>query len=321
MIFRSKAKWIIGAVAVAIFASASTVEAGWLFHRHRHRGHGSSGGWGGSSGGWGGSGGGWGSSGGWGGGGWGSSGGYGGYGGSSGGYGASYGGGYHQGTVIEGSGTVIEGAPTTPPAPPAGGTETPPPPPGAGDAVPGGTTYLDRNSVLISVNVPNEAKIFVNGNATRSSGAARQYISRGLTAGRQYTYELRAEMDIAGQTVSDTQVVQLTAGERTQVAFNLAAKAEQNASKSTRTKLTLNVPADAQVFLAGQETKSTGERREFVSSKVAGGGKWDNYTIRVVANVNGQAQEKEQTIKLIPGEDQELTIDFDAAEVALTASR
>jgi uncharacterized protein (TIGR03000 family) len=180
---------------------------------------------------------------------------------------------------------------------------------------------MQRDAVLISVNVPAEAKIFVNGNPTRSTGTSRQYISRGLTTGRQYTYELRAEMEVAGQTVSDTQTVQLTAGERTQVAFNLAAKAEQNAAKSTKTKLTLNVPADAKVFLAGQETKSTGEHREFVSSKVSAGGKWDNYTIRVVANVNGQPMEKEQTIKLIPGEDQELTINFDTADVALTASR
>jgi uncharacterized protein (TIGR03000 family) len=175
---------------------------------------------------------------------------------------------------------------------------------------------------MISVNVPAETKIFVNGNSTRSTGTSRQYISRGLSAGRQYTYELRAELDVNGQTVSDTQVVQLTAGERTQVAFNLSQKAEQNAAKSTRTKLTLNVPADAKVYLAGQETRSTGERREFVSSKVSGGGKWDSYTVRVVANINGQQQEKEQTIKLIPGEDQELTIGFDASsEVALTASR
>jgi len=212
--------------------------------------------------------------------------------------------------------------PTTPPTPPAG-SETPPPPPGADGALPGGTTYnMQRDAVLISVNVPAEAKIFVNGNPTRSTGTSRQYISRGLAAGRQYTYELRAELEVNGQTVSDTQMVQVTAGERTQVAFNLAQKAEQNAAKRTRTKLTLNVPADAKVYLAGQETKSTGEKREFVSSKVTEGGKWDSYTVRVVANINGQEQEKEQTIKLIPGEDQELTIGFDApANVALTAAR
>jgi uncharacterized protein (TIGR03000 family) len=181
---------------------------------------------------------------------------------------------------------------------------------------------MNRNSVLISVNVPAGAKIYVNGNATRSTGPSRQFISRGLVAGRQYTYELKAEMNVAGETVTDTQVVRLTAGEQTQVAFNLTDKAEQNAAtSSTKTKLTLNVPADAKVYLAGQETKSLGERREFISSKVAPGGKWDNYTVRVVANVNGEPVEREQTIQLLPGEDRELTFDFNSPDLALTASR
>jgi uncharacterized protein (TIGR03000 family) len=174
---------------------------------------------------------------------------------------------------------------------------------------------------LISVNVPAEAKIYVNGSPTRSTGSSRQYISRGLVAGRQYTYEFKAEMNVNGQTVSDTQVVRLTAGEQTQVAFNLTEKAEQNASRSAPTRLTLNVPADAKVYLAGQETKSAGERREFVSTKVTTGGKWDSYTIRVVANVDGQPVEKEQTIQLLPGENQELTFDFSSPDLALTASR
>jgi uncharacterized protein (TIGR03000 family) len=220
---------------------------------------------------------------------------------------------------------VIEGgAPATsePPPPPAGGEgAAPPPPPAAGGELPGGSTYLNRNSVLISVNVPAEARIYVNGNPTSSTGATRQYVSRGLVAGRQYTYEFKAELNADGKTLTDTQIVRLTAGEQTQVAFNLSGAAEQNAAKSTKTKLTLNVPADAKVFLAGQETKSSGERREFVSTKVAPGGKWDNYTIRVVANVAGKEVEKEQTIQLIPGDDQELTFDFASPELALTASR
>jgi uncharacterized protein (TIGR03000 family) len=113
----------------------------------------------------------------------------------------------------------------------------------------------------------------------------------------------------------------LTAGDRTQVAFNLSGKTEQNASKSNKTKLTLNVPADAKVFLAGQETKSTGERREFVSSKVDESGKWGQYAIRVVANVNGQPVEKNETVQLVPGEDRELTFDFGSSDVTLTAAR
>jgi uncharacterized protein (TIGR03000 family) len=142
-----------------------------------------------------------------------------------------------------------------------------------------------------------------------------------LVRGRQYTYEFKAELTRDGQTISDTQVVQLTAGERTQVAFNLTGQANQNAAKSNKTKLTLNVPADAKVFLAGHETKSTGERREFVSTKVSDDAKWGHYVIRVVANVDGQTVEKNETIQLVPGEDRELTFDFGSSDIALTAAR
>jgi uncharacterized protein (TIGR03000 family) len=174
---------------------------------------------------------------------------------------------------------------------------------------------------LISVNVPADARVFVNGNATRSTGTARQYISRGLAAGRQYTYELRAEVTVGDRTISDTQTVQVNAGERAQVAFNLSGNGDQNASTPAKTRLTLNVPTDAKVFLAGKETNSTGERREFISSKMNEGQTWANYTIRVVANVDGKQVEKEETIDLSAGDERELTFDFNANEVALTAAR
>jgi uncharacterized protein (TIGR03000 family) len=163
--------------------------------------------------------------------------------------------------------------------------------------------------------------VFVNGNRTSSTGTSRQYISRGLDAGRDYTYELRAEVNVDGRTVSDTQVVHVTAGEQAQVAFNLNGNGEQNASAKPKTKLTLNVPADAKVFLAGKETSSTGETREFTSSKMSAGQTWNGYTVRVVANVDGKPVEKVQTIDLTAGDDRQLTFDFGSTDVALTAAR
>jgi uncharacterized protein (TIGR03000 family) len=160
----------------------------------------------------------------------------------------------------------------------------------------------------------------VNGNATSSTGESRQYISRGLANGRQYTYELRAELARDGQTLTDTQIVQVSAGERAQVAFNFDGKTQQ-AGTPTRTKLTLNVPADAKVYLAGQETKSTGARREFVSSKVSGDQGWEHYDVRVVTTVNGREVERNETISLAAGDEKELSFDFEAPAIAQTASR
>jgi uncharacterized protein (TIGR03000 family) len=323
-------------VALAMFAWTSQADA--FGH---HRGHGSSGGWGssggswggssgGSSGGWGSSGGGWGghhrhhggwrwgggSSGGgsWGGssGGWGSSGG--GYwggssGGSSGGWGGSSGGSSGGGAYYYAPGVdpgMIPVDPSVAPpvvAPPAG---TIPPAP-----APGTSTSTMRADGLLAVNVPEEAKIYVNGQATSSTGNTRQYVSRDLQTGFNYTYEVRAELVRDGRTVEQVKKIDLRAGETANLAFDFGN------SDAVETSLTLHVPADAKVFLAGNATKASGETRIFRTTGLNGGKAWDTYTIRVELERGGRTVAKEETISLKAGQSQELTFDFDGDKIAL----
>jgi uncharacterized protein (TIGR03000 family) len=331
------AKFSAGAVmSLAMLAWTSQADA---FGHHRWHGSsgggwgGSSGGWGGSSGGYGGSsGGGYGSSGGgsWGGGHWGhkhwrwhgSSGGYGGgssggYGGSSGGWGSSGGGssGGYWGGSSGGSGGGSSGgtyyyspgtemAPMMDPAvvPPAGAAPVIP--------APGTSTSTMRSDGLLSVNVPEDAKIFVNGQATSSSGEMRQYVSRELTAGFNYTYEVRAEVIRDGRTVEQVKKVDLRAGETARVAFDFPA------TNSTETSLTVHVPADAKVFLAGNATKAGGETRVFRTTGLSGNKGWDGYTVRVELDRGGRTLVKEETISLKAGQSQELSFDFEGDKVA-----
>ena len=53
----------------------------------------------------------------------------------------------------------------------------------------------------------------MNGQATSSTGDTRQYVSRDLTAGYNYTYEVRAEIVRDGRTVEQVKKVDLRAGE------------------------------------------------------------------------------------------------------------
>jgi uncharacterized protein (TIGR03000 family) len=80
--------------------------------------------------------------------------------------------------------------------------------------------------------------------------------------------------------------------------------------------LTLRVPADATVTLAGVSTKQTGEVRQFTTTKLAEGQIWDNYTITVALERNGQTLREERTIKLTGGQSQELSINFDSQQLA-----
>ncbi|MCC7086373.1 MAG: TIGR03000 domain-containing protein [Pirellulales bacterium] len=336
-------KFVLAAV-VGIAVAACDVNRADAFWG-RHGSWGSSGGsWGSSGGSWGS----WGSSGGsWGhhrwhssGGSWGSSGGsWGSSGGSSGGYAVYYGssggssGGSWGSSGGSSGGTVIydgpaHAAPAAPAAPtPAPGTTAPVP--GAapsGDTPPApmpGSVYRRLGGdhlAMISVNVPGDAKVFVNGAATTSTGAERQFVSRGLSTGNRYTYEVRAEMQRNGETVTETKSITLGMGEQAHLAFNFNTAAPVAKGEKAKTKLTLRVPADAKVFLSGRETSSTGEVREFTTSKLAPGAEWNDYTVRVVANLDGREVTKEETLTLIGGEDRELNMDFGSTEIAQTAA-
>ncbi len=178
-----------------------------------------------------------------------------------------------------------------------------------------------NQTALLNVTVPADAKVFVNGAATTSTGTQRQFVSRGLVAGNRYSYEIRAEVTIDGKTVTETKTVSIGPGQQAALAFNMDKAADPVAAgDKVKTKLTLNVPADAKVFLAGRETSSNGEVREFTTSKLTTGGEWNDYTVRVVANVNGHEVSREETITLIGGKDRELNFNFVTDEVAQTAA-
>jgi uncharacterized protein (TIGR03000 family) len=226
----------------------------------------------------------------------GSSGSYGSSGGSSGGavyYSSPVQGGKVYGSPVEGGTIVI---------PDAGGAgELTPPDPGDQAGV--------RSSATLTVNVPQDAKIFVNGVQTKSLGAERSYVSRGLQRGLNYTYEVRAEVERDGKKIEETKVVSMRAGQNSQLAFDLK-------SAAMTTLLTVHVPEAAKVSLAGNETKSTGAVREFKTTKLAAGETWDSYTVSVSIEREGEMLTQEKTITLKAGDSRELSFDFDSPQVA-----
>jgi uncharacterized protein (TIGR03000 family) len=122
--------------------------------------------------------------------------------------------------------------PAAPAIPPEPGMTTPPGPspnepatPGASAPAPGMPTEpttsspTPDNSGVVTVWVPFDAKVTINGLATRSSGSRRQFVSYGLKPGFSYKYEIHAEVVKDGKTMEDTRTVTLTAGQNTAVAF------------------------------------------------------------------------------------------------------
>lgn len=198
-----------------------------------------------------------------------------------------------------GSSTIYRVAPESE-SPPAEGGEAPLP-------APGGNTQYRASHALLAVDVPTDAKVFVNGVATTSTGAHRQFVSRNLNHGFDYTYEVRAEITRNGRKIEETKTVMLRAGENTEIAFDLESRPE--------TSLTVYVPHSAKVVLAGHETKTIGGVRTFTTTTLDDGAEWENYTVMVEYQQDGRTLTQEKTITLRAGESRTLDFQLDGAKV------
>jgi uncharacterized protein (TIGR03000 family) len=78
------------------------------------------------------------------------------------------------------------------------------------------------DSGQLAISVPSDAKVFVNGFETKSTGTHRRYVSYGLRPGFTYKYEIRAEIPREGQPLEEVRTVYLTAGATRDVAFRFA---------------------------------------------------------------------------------------------------
>ncbi len=123
--------------------------------------------------------------------------------------------------------SVLPPAPAPKAVPPAPDVDLPPLPAAPG-AAPKPTTSrsLPRDAALLTVVVPEDARVYVNGMLTKTPGTQRQYVSYGLRPGYGYTYEVRAVVTRDGQELSDTQMVRVRVGETRDLAFDFRARAD-----------------------------------------------------------------------------------------------
>lgn len=107
------------------------------------------------------------------------------------------------------------------PAPAACAVATGGPAPAApGATAAGGPLRLTDSDVILSVRVPSDAVVRINGEATTQNGPRRDFVSSGLSPGRTYTFVLSAHWTGPnGQQVELERRVQVQGGERRNVDF------------------------------------------------------------------------------------------------------
>jgi uncharacterized protein (TIGR03000 family) len=62
------------------------------------------------------------------------------------------------------------------------------------------------------MHVPQNARVWIEGEATSQSGAERTFVSPSLTPGSQYVYHIRAQWDDNGKAVERKREVKVYAG-------------------------------------------------------------------------------------------------------------
>ena len=172
------------------------------------------------------------------------------------------------------------------------------------------TSPAPPGATILAVEVPEDARVYVNGLPTRTMGSFRQYLSRGLQDGQEYTYEMRAEVDRDGQVLSETRAVTVQAGQRARVAFQL------QTPEPAETQLTLRVPERARVTLEGRQTQAVGSQRQFVTQALAEGQVWSDYRVVVEIEEDGVVETREERLRLVGGRQHELAFDFDSPQIA-----
>jgi uncharacterized protein (TIGR03000 family) len=156
---------------------------------------------------------------------------------------------------------------------------------------------MDRvaaDEAILRLNVPEEAKVYVNGRLTKTPGAIRSYESKGLTADRAYHFKIKAVIERDGKQLVRSKLVSLQAGQVKDTLLDFDAPAT--------TVLALNVPENATVKLCGAETKLQGKNRRFTTTRLTDGEVCEDYTIEVSYDVDGRTVNRVKKIDLAAGD-------------------
>lgn len=181
------------------------------------------------------------------------------------------------------------------------------------------THSVKKTEAMLTMRVPAESNVFVNGTKTRSTGAQRQFVSRGLKPGYSYSYKVRIETTVSGRPVVETKTVRLQGGQSQTLVYKTTETETRVASqpKTVETVLKVNVPANAKVTLAGNPTSADGSSRVFRTKQLKPGQAWNNYVVSVSIDRDGRTVTKQKSITLRAGSQPELTFDFAEESLAM----
>ena len=88
-------------------------------------------------------------------------------------------------------------------------------------ALPEAAAATSPTSASLQVSLPSDARLVVGDFDTQSAGSVRQFESPALVEGKTYAYELRAELNRDGRTITETKTIVIQPGQTVHVDFTL----------------------------------------------------------------------------------------------------
>jgi len=162
------------------------------------------------------------------------------------------------------------------------------------DADAGSTQFRQRSSqAVLSLKLPRDAKVYINGKLTKTEGTLRQYVSRNLKEDKDYRYQVKAVVNKDGREIVRTRLVNMRPGKDRLVRFDF--------NQPQVTTLVLKVPADAEVLLDGKKTNAKGKIRTYTTRKLSNEQSWNDYKIEVRYSKDGQQVVEQRTLNLMAG--------------------
>ncbi|MCH2177893.1 MAG: TIGR03000 domain-containing protein [Mariniblastus sp.] len=181
----------------------------------------------------------------------------------------------------------------------------PMPSPAAGD----NTRYrpAGQRDAVLKIDLPMEAKVWINGQETTTVGSLRSFVSRNLEPDKDYKFAIKAVVSKDGRDIAMRRKVTLKAGVTKSVKFDF--------EQPQLTQLLLKVPKDAVVTLSGNQTAAKGEVRYFKSRTLKPGESWADYRVTVSVVRDGKTLVAEKSLKIESGEQYVLAFDLDQADL------
>ena len=176
-----------------------------------------------------------------------------------------------------------------------------------------GTFYDHRSNetkAVLNLILPKDAKVLINGKATKTRGARRSYVSRRLVDKRDYKYQVKAIVVRDGKKIVRSKMVSMRPGVDQTVKLDF---------EDTVTTLALKVPAGAKVKLCGKPTEQTGTHRSYTTSSLPEGKTWKSYKVSVEYAVDGKKRVEERTLDLKAGQKHELAIGTEVTDSRIAA--